>query len=390
MREPTEKPSTHLAVSEGLGDIGPDEWNALVDGGDPFLEYGFLAALERSGAVGEATAWWPRYITLYRGGRLKGVVPFFVRWDSQGEFIFDWQWAAAFERAGIEYYPKGVAAVPFTPATGRRILVAPGEDFAGAASAMVRFLEAYSVEQGLSSCHVLFCSEREQQFLCQFGYTARLTHQFHWLNRGYRDFEDYLASLRSKKRKQIRRERAGLRDQGIEIRLLAGDDIEEEHIEAMWRFYIANAQRPWGQAYLNRATFDALLDLCRARLVLVLACDGDEWVGGSMSFCKGPNLYGRYWGCSRFVPNLHFECCFYRLIEYAIDKELALFEAGAQGEQKFLRGFVARPTYSAHRIEHPGAKRAIDGFLAQERRHGRELIAGYNRVSPLKSVRRRG
>ncbi len=382
--------AVQLRIQAGLKGIDARAWDRLVGSGDPFLEYGFLAAMEESGVVGEATAWQPRYVIMERKGTLVGAVPLFIKWDSYGEFIFDWQWAQAFQRSGIPYYPKGVVAAPFTPAAGPRILLADPAVASNPAdaAAMIGFMNEFSAAEGLSGIHALFCTEAEQRLLGEQGYAPRLTHQFHWINQGYQTFEDYLGALRSKKRKQIRRERESVLNSGVEIEVFSGEALREEHLEAMWKLYVANAQRAWGQMYLNRATFDLLLEYCRHTLLLVMARAGDEWIGGSLCFVKGPNLYGRYWGATCFVPNLHFECCYYRLIEHAIEQRLELFEAGAQGEHKFLRGFVASPTYSAHRIEHPGARRAIEGFLDEERRHGAETIAGYNRVSPVKTVRR--
>jgi hypothetical protein len=379
--------SLELKLSTSLADIDRRQWNDLVGDQNVFFEHEFLLALEVSGCVGAQTSWHPHYATAWRGATLVGAVPSYLKWDSYGEFIFDWQWAGAYERAGLQYYPKAVAAVPFTPATGSRILLGAGEDFAGAGTALVHFLLETVRTQELSGMHFLFVTEAEHDFLSGMGMLSRITHQFHWQNRGYGDFEDFLADLRSKKRKSILRERGQVAEMGLDIRILEGDAIEAEHMDAMWRFYIANSRGRWSDPYLNRAMFDRLLSDFRHRMVLVMAGDGNEWVAGTLNFRRGDKLYGRYWGAAGYYPALHFECCFYRLIEYAIANGIQLFEAGAQGEQKFLRGFVSRPTYSCHAIVHPGARRAIADFLTQERRHSLDLIEGYNRVSPLKHVR---
>ncbi len=383
----SDRPHLELTLDASLADIEPRQWNEIVGPDNVFMEYEFLRSLEASGSVGARTSWHPQYATAWRGSTLVGAIPMYAKWDSYGEFIFDWQWAAAYERAGISYYPKGVVAVPFTPATGKRLLVGPEESGAGTASALVRFLLEAVEAKGLSSLHFLFVTEDEHDLLTGMGMLSRITHQFHWQNRGYRDFDGFLADLRSKKRKSILKERREVAEAGIEVRLLEGDQITAEHMEAMWRFYIANSVGRFSDPYLTREMFDRLLSSFRHRMVLVMASDSGRWVGGTMNFRTADKLYGRYWGASDYYPSLHFECCFYRLIEYAIATGVQLFEAGAQGEQKFLRGFVGRPTFSCHHIAHTAAREAIAGFLEQERRQNLDLIAGYNRVSPLKHVR---
>jgi predicted N-acyltransferase len=251
-----------------------------------------------------------------------------------------------------------------------------------------RLLDLARTER-LSSVHVLFTTERERDLLGVHGFLPRLTHQFHWLNRGYETFADFLADLRAGKRKQINKERRRLAETGVAIHVVAGADVRDEHVDALWGFYTANVARHWSQAYLNRATFEQLAENFRHRLVLVLAEDAGRWIGGAFNVRKNDGLYGRYWGCVREVPNLHFECCYYRLIEYAIAERVRVFEAGAQGEHKFLRGFVARPIHSAHWIAHPGGRTAIARFLEDERRRMRRTIDEYNRVSPVKAERLR-
>ncbi len=379
--------ATRISVEHTLEAIDEREWNALACETNPFFEYGFLRTLEVSAAVGPQTAWRPRYMTLTAAGRLTGAIPFYVKTDSYGEFIFDWQWAEAYQRAGIDYYPKAVVAVPFTPVTGERILVHPDHSFEDVAGPMTQGLLEFAGEQRLSGIHVLFPSQAEHDFLVRAGFLSRVGHQFHWHNRGYASFEEFLADLRSKKRKSILKERRQVAESGVEVGVFDGDAITEEHMEAMWRFYLDTIERKWSQAYLTRATFAGMLERCRDRLVLVMARDGERWVAGSLNFAKGGRLYGRYWGTLVDCPGLHFECCFYRLIEYAIEKRLEIFEAGAQGEHKFLRGFAAYPTHSAHWIAHPGGERAIAEFLESERGHNQALVSRYNSVSPLKHVR---
>ncbi len=382
-----------IRLLPSLETIDAGAWNSMVGPDDPFVEYEFLRALEDSAVVGPGTTWQPSYLTLWGEdgdcSRLQGALPLYVRSDSYGEYIFDQGWAEAYARAGIAYYPKGVVAVPFTPVTGARILVAPGVNFAEGAGEMLDALPRVGAALGLSGVHVLFARKAEHDLLVSRGFLSRITHQYHWENRDYRRFDDYLADLRSKKRKQVLHERAEVAAQGLRIELLCGDQIEPEHVEAVWRFYADTTERKWSQPYLNRSTFAQLALTFRRRLVLVLAHDGTRYVGGTFNVRGKNSLFGRYWGTTGNYPSLHFECCYWRLIEYAIEQGIALVEAGAQGEHKFLRGFAARPTYSAHWIADSGGARAIGDFLHLEREQNLKLIEAYNRVSPVKSERSR-
>lgn len=360
----------------------------MVGQDDPFLEYEFLRALEQSGVVGRGTTWQPSYLTLWKeDGSLQGALPLYVRYDSYGEYIFDHGWAEAYARAGLSYYPKGVIAVPFTPVAGSRILVAPDADRHEIAVEMLDALPRAAEALGLSGIHVLFARSEDHDLLVSRGFFSRITHQYHWENRGYGCFDDYLADLRSKKRKQVLHERAEVQAQGLRIEVLCDAQIRSEHVEAVWRFYADTTDRKWSQPYLNRSTFTHLARAFRHRLVLVLAHDGRRYVGGTFNVRGSSTLFGRYWGAERHYPSLHFECCYWRLIEYAIGQGIARVEAGAQGEHKFLRGFVARPTYSAHWIAHPAGAQAIGAFLEREREQSVRLIRSYNRVSPVKSER---
>ena len=375
-----------IVDADSLEGVSAPEWNALTGASDPFLEHEFLRALETSDAIGEGTGWLPWYVLAQRGGKLVGALPVFTKWDSYGEFIFDWNWAEAYGRAGLRYYPKAVLAAPFTPVAGPRLLVADGAP-QDVASAMVEHLLARARERGLSSVHVLFAPSDQCELLENHGFLPRVTHQYHWLNRGYACFEDFLSDLRSSKRKQINKERRSLAETGIEVEVLEGDALHAEHEEAMWRFYASTLERKFSDAYLNRATFARLFESFRHRLVLILARDRRGWIGGALHVRKGEGLYGRYWGCDRQVPGLHFECCYYRAIDYAVANRLSVVEAGAQGEHKFLRGFVARPIYSAHWMAHPGARAAIAESLNLERTRALEVIRAYNQVSPVKAAR---
>lgn len=373
-----------ISVYDSISGIDKEQYNAIVDAQNPFLEYEFLEALEKSGCVGPGTAWNPRYIVLEHRGRIVGALTSYIKLDSYGEYIFDWEWARAFEGSGLSYYPKMVVAIPFTPATGVRILVHPEYSFEECGEYLVKRLIDLSIEEHCSSVHFLFLTDNERLFLENQGFLTRKTHQYHWKNRGYKTFDDFLCDMRSGRKKQIRKERKSLGEAGLEIEILEKDEIGQEHMDAIWEFYADTHSRKWGSAYLNREFFDLMYENFRHRLVLVMARDGDIWVGGTFNIVKNESLFGRYWGTVYNYKNLHFECCFYGLIDYSIKKGVRVFEAGAQGEHKFLRGFAAVPTYSSHYIFHSGASAAIGDYLRGESEYTENLIRQYNRQSPLK------
>lgn len=373
-----------INVYDSISSIDRDLYNNIVDAGNPFLEYEFLDALEKSGCVGPHTAWDPRYIILHDKNKIIGAITSYIKLDSYGEYIFDWEWARAFESAGLRYYPKLVVAIPFTPATGTRILVHPDYTFQECADIMVRRLIDLSLEENCSSVHVLYLTKNEYDFLDSYEFLKRKTHQYHWENRDYKCFDDFLSDMRSGRKKQIRKERKSLEQLGLQILTLEGAEIEQEHIDAMWDFYMDTHSRKWGSPYLNREFFDLMFRNFRHRLVFIMAKDGDTWVGGTFNVVKNQRLFGRYWGTLYNYSNLHFECCFYGLIDYSIRKGVKIFEAGAQGEHKFLRGFAAVPTYSSHLILNEGANKAIGDYLIRERDYTDHLIRQYNRQSPLK------
>jgi predicted N-acyltransferase len=322
--------------------------------------------LEETGCVGEGTAWWPRPVTVVDdAGALVGGAPVYARGDSQGEYIFDHAWADGSLRAEIPYYPKVTVAVPFTPASGARLLAADSE----AAAAVRAGIDAVERAIGASGTHVLFCSEAEALRWAEQGFLHRHSVQFHWNNSGYSTFDDFLAALDHKRRKEIRRERRRCADHGLRIELRVGDDVRSSDWQALWRFYSAtHAARPWQQRYLNAAWFEHAGSRIGSRAVTAIAWDGERPVGGSLSFVKGDTLYGRYWGAVADIDGLHFELCYYRLIEFAIAQGLRLFEAGAQGEHKLRRGFLPVLTHSAHRLVHPGLHEAVGRFIEDEKR----------------------
>ncbi len=372
-----------IEIAHSFQAVNPTEWNRLVEPTNPFMRHEFFDALEKTGCIGAGTSWEPTLFLAYEEATLVGAIPAFRRWDSFGEYIFDWSWAQAYANAGIEYYPKLTVAAPFTPATGRRFLCAePGQNVITItlANAAVDFARS----EGLSGVHVLCETQAEQTALAGLSFMPRITHQYHWVNSGFDTFADYLARLRSHRRKDILRERRKVNELGLDIVTLTGGGIREKHMLAMYRFYIQTYERKWGEPYLNCDTFLALWRSMPECLVLTMAFEGPEPVAGALAFRSADHLYGRYWGAKRQYPFLHFELCLYRLIEHAIEEKISLFEAGAQGEHKFQRGFDARPVYSSHVLFNPDAARAIAHFLDNERAATERFLEESRLASPIK------
>ncbi|MGB3683885.1 MAG: GNAT family N-acetyltransferase [Rubrobacteraceae bacterium] len=379
-----------VARFRGVEHVGEEAWRALEPPDFPFFDFEFLRALERSGSVGAGTGWLPVYLVGGEAEAPAGALPVYLKTDSYGEFIFDWEWANAYHENGLSYYPKLVAAVPFTPATGPKLLMGPGVD--GERPAVSRSLldaaRDLGAERGVSSSHALFVPERELGAFEESGFAVRHSFQFHWRNRDYDSFADYLGALESKRRRQISRERRQLADENLEIERLTGDDLTPAHAETMYRFYLGTFDRKWGFPYMTREFFEEVFQTMKDRTLLVLARDAATGrpVAGALNFFKGGSLYGRYWGAAEERRNLHFELCYYQAIEFAIERGLALFEAGAQGEHKLARGFLPTLTYSAHEIRHPAFKQAIERYIAEERRYVAQALAGYASHSPYKKT----
>lgn len=371
-------------IIDSIKDTDKESYNSIQDNGHPFFDYEFLYCLEESGCIGKGTGWDPRYLLLYDKDKLVGSLSFFIKTDSYGEFIFDWEWARAYQQAGLDYYPKGVIGIPFTPTTGRRIIVHPEYEFKKCAQKLIDSALKLAIDLGLSSIHCLFVEEDEQQLFTESGFMERITHQYHWHNRDYTDFDSFLGDLKSSKRKQIKKERKAISESGVEIEVLQGNEIKKEHIEAMWQFYFDTHTKKWGNAYLNYNFFDLIHDIFSDNIVMVMAKDNGGWLGGSFNFIKNSTLFGRYWGTITDISNLHFECCYYRLIDYSIRNGLSRFEAGAQGEHKFLRGFSAVPIFSSHIIFNESASHSISHYLESEKIYMLEIIDSYNKKSPLK------
>jgi hypothetical protein len=357
-----------------LHQIAPADWDACAapeccDGGracDPFTTHRFLLALEDSGSVGPGTGWQPRPIVARKAGQIIGVAPLYVKSHSQGEYIFDHNWADAYQRAGGRYYPKLQIAVPFTPATGRRLLTRPGADAEGRA-ALLAGARQLTLENHLSSLHLTFCTEAEVAAAGDAGLIPRITQQYHWESRGYGCFDDFLADLSSRKRKAIRKERDRAQTFGGDIQMLTGDALRPEHWAAMWEFYQDTGGRKWGTPYLTRAFFDLAQDRLRDDTLLVLAMRDGRAVAGALNFIGRDTLFGRYWGCVEDHPCLHFELCYYQAIDWALAHGLTRVEAGAQGEHKLARGYLPVRIHSAHYIADPGFSTAVARYLREER-----------------------
>ncbi|WP_435230254.1 GNAT family N-acetyltransferase [Pseudopelagicola sp. nBUS_20] len=333
---------------------------------DPFITYRFLKALEDSGSVGPGTGWQPRYLSARANGEIIAVAPMFLKSHSQGEYIFDQNWAHAYERAGGRYYPKLQIAVPFTPVTGRRLLVRRGFEGIGE-SALVQGAMQVAVDNEVSSLHITFCAQNEADAGVAMGLMRRAGQQYCWENRGYVTFEDFLASLSSRKRKNLRKERAQAQAFGGDIVWLRGDDIKPHHWDAMWRFYQDTGARKWGTPYLTRAFFDIAHNKLRDDILLIFAMRDGLPVAGAMNMIGRDCLFGRYWGCIEDHPCLHFELCYYQAIDWAIAQKLNRVEAGAQGEHKLARGYLPVQTQSLHWIRDPGFAEAISNYLDAER-----------------------
>ena len=371
-------------IATTLETVPAAEWDALVEDDNPFARHAFLVALERHGAVGEAFGWWPRYLLARDGGRLVGAVPLYLKDNSYGELVFDWSWAEAYERAGLAYYPKLVAAIPYTPATGRRLLT----DDETVARALIDAAVDHARDLGVSSLHWLFTDARDTALLeAHPEHDLRLGVQFHWHDAGYADFDAYLGALTASKRKKIRQERRRVRDQGIELLRLHGDEVSDEQWSLWHRFYTSTFDRKWGHATLSEGFFREIGRTMPRNVLLVLARHAGETVAGAFCLRGERTLYGRHWGCTRRLDQLHFEACYYQGLEYCLEQGLTRFEPGAQGEHKIARGFLPARTWSAHWIADPQWREIIGRFLEQERGAMTDYIEELSDHSPFRQCR---
>ncbi|MBT3238121.1 MAG: N-acetyltransferase [Rhodospirillaceae bacterium] len=359
-----------IKVLGSIDEVDADQWDACAGTNDPFICHAFLKSLEDSGSVAPDTGWTPRHLILEdETGNLAACAPVYQKSHSYGEYVFDWAWADAYARAGGRYYPKLLCAVPFTPVGGKRLLIRPDLPEGSQRelkSTLVSGMVALAERSGFSSLHINFTNVDDGKICGGLGLLQRSGRQFHWLNKNYGDFDAFLTALSSRKRKAIRKERRKVDDSGVDIRCLTGAEIEERHWDAFYRFYRNTSDRKWGEAYLNRAFFRLLGERMAERVLLVIAENDGEIVGGALNMIGEDALYGRYWGCGEHFRFLHFEVCYYQAIEYAIGHGLKRVEAGAQGEHKLSRGYMPHATYSAHWIADPGFRDAVARFLVEE------------------------
>lgn len=373
-----------VRVLQGIGEVTASDWDRVATPdampANPFVCHAFLKALEEAGTVCDRTGWVPQHLVLDEHGVVTGAMPCYLKFHSRGEYVFDYGWAEAYERAGGQYYPKLQAAVPFTPVPGRRLLVQAGDG----EEERERMLTAAAVElagrRGASSFHITFASEGEWQRLGQQGLLQRTDQQFHWQNAGYGAFDEFLGTLASRKRKAVRKEREQALQSGLTIEWLTGSAITQAHWDTFFKFYVDTGSRKWGTPYLNRKFFSLLGDAMSDRCLLVMAKRGSRYVAGALNIIGGDCLYGRYWGALEHHPCLHFEICYYQAIDYAIAHGLQRVEAGAQGEHKLARGYMPTPTYSLHWIRDAGFRKAVARYLVEERaqmQHQRAALAEY-------------
>jgi predicted N-acyltransferase len=380
-----------IRVLSSLKEIAADVWDSCacpeaVEGArpnDPFTTHRFLKALEDSNSVGPGTGWQPQYLHATLSGQTIAVAPMYAKSHSQGEYIFDHNWAHAFERAGGRYYPKLQMAVPHTPATGRRFLIHPDFPDTGL-SALLQGAVQLATNNQISSVHITFCTEAEREAGAALGLMARTTQQFHWLNNGYKDFDDFLSGLSSRKRKNIRKERQRATEFGGTIHTFSGDTLKPEHWDAFWEFYQDTGARKWGTPYLTRRFFSLAQETLRDDMALVLAERNGRYVAGALNFIGADTLFGRYWGCNEHHPCLHFELCYYQAIDIAIARGLDRVEAGAQGEHKLARGYLPTQTHSLHWVGDPGFADAIARYLKAEREAVEEEIEILTEYGPFK------
>jgi predicted N-acyltransferase len=384
--------SISIKVVKSISELDREQWNSCAifysaDGldkiEDPFISYDFLDALEKSKSVGENTGWLPYHLAAIRKNKLIGAVPLYLKSNSQGEYIFDYNWAHAFERAGGRYYPKLQISVPFTPVTGRRLLVSKNAP-SHTASLLLQSAIELCEKNNLSSLHTTFCSKQEFELGQKLGMLGRVSQQFHWLNNGYGNFGDFLNALSSRKRKNINKERLKANNFGGEIEILTGSEIKKDHWNYFWKFYQDTGIKKWGTPYLTRQFFDQIHETMRSKILLILAKKEGNYIAGALNFIGSDTLFGRYWGCIEDYPFLHFEVCYYRAIEFAIAHGLKKVEAGAQGEHKLARGYVPTETFSLHWIAEKGFSKAVEEYLISEKDAVKRDIKILSHFTPFK------
>ncbi|WP_157736261.1 GNAT family N-acetyltransferase [Granulosicoccus antarcticus] len=409
-----------IEVRDSLAEISSEKWNALCEDGNPFLRHEFLHTLDASGCLGDATGWYPRYFLLWSSDdesrELLGAVPAYIKTNSYGEFVFDWAWAEAYERNQMDYYPKLVSSIPFTPATGQRLLVRADQPYEQTVLLMAGAIRQFAESQRFSGVHYLFLTERESRLLSARepapasreqekpadddtvsastniadDHLRRIDCQYHWHNDSYSDFDDFLSRCTSRRRKTIRRERRHVSDAGIRLEQRSGSSLSDAEWHWVHQFYASTFDRKWGNPSLTQAFFETIGDKMGDQVLIVFAYDDSdeepEWpVACSIMFVGTHTLYGRFWGCRKEFNSLHFEACYYQGIEFCIARGIQNFEPGAQGEHKITRGFVPSITHSAHYIQHPAFRDAIAAFLSEERPHVEQRCAGLTNLLPFKA-----
>lgn len=360
-------PELEIRHISQIADIPRKHWNAMVDPDNPFMRHEFLNALEQTGCVNRASGWQPHHLIAEADGELVGAMPAYFKYHSYGEYVFDWAWADAYERAGMRYYPKLLCSVPFTPVSGARLLSSERGRTMAVKEKMVKAMTDLAEQRELSSVHWLFTNEQDTEVLRNSELMMRQGSQFHWHNKDFSDFDAFLAEFSSKRRKNIKRERRRVAEQNITFENLSGQEITIGHWDTFFEFYLSTIESRGAIPYLTREFFEHIGASMDSSILLTLARLDGEYVAGALNLKGSKTLYGRYWGSNGVYENLHFETCYYQGIEYCIDNGLARFEAGAQGEHKLNRGLLPTPTWSAHWISHPGFQEAIEDFLDRER-----------------------
>ena len=377
--------SISIKTIDSLHQVSADEWNSLAGEQFPFIQYEFLVALENNGAVGKEFGWITNFFLAYENEKLIGALPLYIKFNSYGEFVFDWAWADAYQQNGLRYYPKLVTSIPYTPATGPRILVQDNKKFNEIADTLINAVLLFAKQSQVSSFHCLFTDKRDTDyFKNNSNFMMRLGCQFHWSNNNYTSFAHYLEQLTSKKRKQIKRERRIVNEQNIKFEILNGNTATDEHWGIYHRFYESTFERKSGMPTLSKSFFKEIAKSMPENIVLVLAKYQDEYVASAFNLKGSDTLYGRHWGCSEDFDNLHFEACYYQGLEYCIDNGLKYFEPGAQGEHKIARGFMPTKTWSAHWIAHPQFSDSIKHFVEREAEGMLDYIEELNERSPFK------
>jgi predicted N-acyltransferase len=383
--------NSKLRLIGPAAEIGAEAWNACanpVGASDPhpFTRYEFFAAVEESGSASPEAGWQPCHLVVETRGKIEGIMPLYLKSHSQGEYVFDHSWADAFARAGGRYYPKLQASVPFTPVTGPRLLIAAGADKEAVQTMLLKGGAEAVREIDASSLHITFLTEDEWKAAGAAGYLQRTDQQFHWENRDYASFDEFLGALSSSKRKNLRKERAAVRESGIAFDWLTGSDLTEAVWDQFFAFYMDTGSRKWGQPYLTREFFSRIGSGMADHILLVMAREGDRPIAGALNFFGDGVLYGRNWGAIAQIPFLHFETCYYQAIDFAIAHRLRKVEAGAQGEHKLLRGYLPVQTYSAHFIAHPALRQAVADYLEREREAVTAEITELTELAPFRKI----